>query len=57
MGPCPPIGDEHRYLFTVHALNQQLEPADGMSATEVIEILNLTSVDQSSVSGTYVRAG
>jgi Raf kinase inhibitor-like YbhB/YbcL family protein len=57
VGPCPPLGEEHRYLFTVHALNQQLEPADEMTATEVIEILNLTSIDQSSVSGTFVRAG
>ena len=57
VGPCPPEGDEHRYLFTVHALNQQVEPADEMTATEIIEILNLTSVDQSSVSGTYGRAG
>lgn len=57
VGPCPPIGEEHRYLFTVHALNQQLEPADEMTATEIIEILNLTSIDQSSVSGTYVRGG
>ena len=56
-GPCPPPGEEHRYLFTLHALNQQLEPADEMSATEIIEILNLTSIDQSSVSGTFVRAG
>ena len=57
VGPCPPDGEEHRYLFTVHALNQQVEPADEMTATEIIEILNLTSIDQSSVSGTYVRAG
>jgi Raf kinase inhibitor-like YbhB/YbcL family protein len=55
-GPCPPEGEEHRYLFTVHALNQQVEPADETTATEIIEILNLTSVDQSSVSGTYGRA-
>jgi Raf kinase inhibitor-like YbhB/YbcL family protein len=57
VGPCPPIGEEHRYLFTIHALNQQVEPADEMTATEIIEILNLTSIDQSSVSGTYSRAG
>ena len=56
-GPCPPDGEEHRYLFTLHALNQQLEPADEMTANEIIEILNLTSIDQSSVSGTYVRGG
>lgn len=56
-GPCPPAGEEHRYLFTVHALNQQVEPADEMSANEIIEILNLTSIDQSSVSGTFARSG
>ena len=57
VGPCPPAGEEHRYAFTVHALNQQVEPADEMSATEFIENLNLTSIDQSSISGTYVRTG
>ena len=56
-GPCPPVGEQHRYLFTVHALNQQVEPADEMSANEIIEILNLTSIDQSSVSGTFARTG
>lgn len=56
VGPCPPDGEEHRYLFTVHALNQQLEPADEMSATEIIEILNVTSIAQSSVSGTFARS-
>ncbi len=56
-GPCPPIGEEHRYQFTVHALNQQLEAADDAPATEVISILNLIVIDQSSVSGTFARAG
>ena len=56
-GPCPPGGEEHRYVVTVHALNQQVEPADEMPANEIIEIIDLTSIDQSSVSGTYTRAG
>lgn len=56
-GPCPPPGDEaHVYLFTVHALNQQLEVADDASASEVIELLNQIVVEQSSISGTYARA-
>ena len=55
-GPCPPPGQEHRYLFTVHALNQQLEVADDASSEEVITELNNTSIAQRSVSGTYVRA-
>ena len=57
-GPCPPKGDAaHTYLITVHALNQQLEVADDASATELIDLLNQTSILQSSVSGTYARAG
>lgn len=56
-GPCPPPGEQHRYLYTVHALNQPLEPADGMTAIELVEILNVTSIDQSSVSGTFARTG
>lgn len=57
-GPCPPPGDVgHLYLFTVHALNQQLEVADDASAAEVVELLNQTALAQSSVSGTYARAG
>jgi phosphatidylethanolamine-binding protein (PEBP) family uncharacterized protein len=56
-GPCPPPGVEHRYQFTVHALNQQLEAADDAPATEVVSMLNLTAIDQSSVSGTFARGG
>jgi Raf kinase inhibitor-like YbhB/YbcL family protein len=57
-GPCPPADSAaHTYLFTVHALNQQLEVADDASATEVISILNQTAILQSSVSGTYARSG
>jgi hypothetical protein len=50
--PCPPAGEQHRYVFTVYALNQQLEAADDASATEVLSILNATTIAQSSVSGT-----
>jgi Raf kinase inhibitor-like YbhB/YbcL family protein len=56
-GPCPPGGETHTYLFTVHALNQQVEVADDAAATEVVDLLNQTSILESSVSGTYVRSG
>ena len=54
--PCPPLGESHRYQFTVHALNQQLEVADDASAAEVIATLNLIAIDQASVTGTVVRS-
>jgi Raf kinase inhibitor-like YbhB/YbcL family protein len=56
-GPCPPPGDiAHTYVFTVHALNQQLEVADDASAAEVVDLLNQTVIAQGSVSGVYGRA-
>jgi Raf kinase inhibitor-like YbhB/YbcL family protein len=54
-GPCPPVGEQHLYQFTVHALNQQLEVADDAPATEVIAMLNLIAIDQGAVAGTFVR--
>jgi Raf kinase inhibitor-like YbhB/YbcL family protein len=56
-GPCPPSDETHTYLFTVHALNQQLELADGTAASDVVATLNQLSISQISVSGTYTRAG
>jgi hypothetical protein len=56
-GPCPPGGETHTYLFTVHALNQQVEVADDATATEVVDLLNQTSILESSISGTYARSG
>ena len=56
-GPCPPSGEEHVYQFTIHALNQPLEVADGEAATLVISRLNQIAIDQGSVTGTYAHAG
>jgi Raf kinase inhibitor-like YbhB/YbcL family protein len=53
VGPCPPAGEQHQYLFTVHALNQQLEVADDASDSEVIESLNRIAIDQASVTGVF----
>ena len=49
--PCPPDGDTHRYEFTLHALNQQLEVADDASAADVLSILNATTIARSTVVG------
>ena len=55
--PCPPEGETHRYRFTVHALNQQLEAADDAPATEVLSILDATTIARSSVSGIVTGSG
>jgi Raf kinase inhibitor-like YbhB/YbcL family protein len=57
-GPCPPEGEAaHTYLVTLHALNQQLEVADDAATDEVISLLNQTAIAQTSVAGTFARAG
>lgn len=55
--PCPPAGETHRYEFTVYALNQQLEAADDAAPTEVLSILDATTIARSSVSGFTAGAG
>ena len=54
-GPCPPAGEEHIYQFTVHALNNPLEVADDVPATEVISTLNRLVIDQGAVTGVFSR--
>jgi Raf kinase inhibitor-like YbhB/YbcL family protein len=56
-GPCPPPGQDHRYVFTLYALNQQLRVADDASAAEVISDLMRIALDQSSVTGRFARTG
>jgi hypothetical protein len=55
--PCPPAGETHTYQFTVYALNQQLEAADDAPATEVLSILDATTIGRSSVSGLVTGVG
>lgn len=55
--PCPPDGETHRYQFTVYALNQQLEAADDAPVTEVLSILDATTIARSSVSGLATGIG
>lgn len=51
VAPCPPAGETHRYEFTLYALNQQLELADDEDATDVIVLLDVTTIARTSVSG------
>ncbi len=55
--PCPPDGETHRYVFTVYALNQQLEVADDAGPTEVLSVLDAITIARSSVSGITAGAG
>ncbi len=55
-GPCPPPGeDAHDYRFTLYALNQQVELADGTPATDLLDFVELVAIASSDVVGTYRR--
>lgn len=55
-GPCPPWNDEinHRYIFTVYALDIETVPVDGsFTATQVLERIEGHILDQASMTGLY----
>lgn len=55
-GPCPPVGDEpHLYRLTAYALNQRLELADGVPATEFLDVIATLTVASADVTGFYQR--
>jgi len=54
-GPCPTPGTTDVYRFTVHALFQQLELADGTPAAEVIDTIELLSIAEARLLGSSTR--
>ena len=54
-GPCPPAGTTHHYTFTLYALAQQVELPTGSSATDLLRVIQTTSISSVSESGTYSR--
>lgn len=54
-GPCPPKGVIHRYVFTLYALDSQLNLAAGMDATTVLNALKNHTLKQTQIMGTYSR--
>ncbi len=55
-GPCPPTGDgTHDYRFELHALAQQVELGDGVSASEILPYLEDLTIASAELTGTYDR--
>jgi Raf kinase inhibitor-like YbhB/YbcL family protein len=53
-GPCPPSGT-HTYRFTLYALSQQAELAEGFGASELSVYTDTSSLATAEVTGTYTR--
>lgn len=52
-GPCPSGGKKHRYVFTVYALDAQLELAPGSIKRQVVKAAKQHILAQASLSVTY----
>ena len=53
---CPPDGDgPHRYIFTLHALDEVLDLPDGAPPAAVRAGVTATSIGQARLSATYDR--
>ncbi len=55
MGPCPPDGEEHRYVFRIYALDSTLGLPAGVGADEVIAEMDGHVIDSAELTGLYRR--
>jgi Raf kinase inhibitor-like YbhB/YbcL family protein len=54
MGPCPPIG-EHRYFFTLYALDDRPKLKEGATRSEVLDAIEKHVVAKTQLMGTYAK--
>jgi Raf kinase inhibitor-like YbhB/YbcL family protein len=52
-GPCPPIGEQHRYYFRLYALNTELNLLDGASRKEIDDAMEGHIIGKTSLMGKY----
>jgi Raf kinase inhibitor-like YbhB/YbcL family protein len=52
-GPCPPIGETHRYYFRLYALDIDLDLSDGATRQEVDDAMEGHILGQTSLMGKY----
>lgn len=52
-GPCPPAGETHTYVYTVHFLDQATELPDGSPGADLQAFVNGATFASLSVVGTY----
>lgn len=55
MGPCPPEGEEHDYIFRIYALSSDLGLPPGVDADEIIGAIDDHVIDTVELTGVYGR--
>ena len=56
-GPCPPAGEEHLYLITVHYLGTPTGLLDGVPGDELYSSIVTAEAATAEVTGTFSRGG
>ena len=54
-GPCPPAGEEHLYLITVHYLGSSTGLADGVDGDELVGAIEAAELASAGVTGRFSR--
>ena len=55
-GPCPPTGDDpHRYVFTLYALDRQLDLESGFTAGEMRQAMEGAEIARGRLIGVFSR--
>lgn len=54
-GPCPPEGQDHRYFFTVYALEIELLLPEGVTSDALREAMEGHVLGEAQLMGTYAR--
>lgn len=55
MGPCPPEGEEHTYVFSIFALDGTLDLPSGVDSDALRRAMTGRIVAQADLAGTYAR--
>lgn len=54
-GPCPPPGEEHRYVLTLFALDDDLGLVEGADRAEFLDALADRQIGRTTLVGTFTR--
>jgi Raf kinase inhibitor-like YbhB/YbcL family protein len=54
-GPCPPQGQTHTYVLTVHFLNTQIELGNGAAGADMVAAIDAATTESAQVTGTFAK--
>lgn len=54
-GPCPPVGQNHRYFFKLYAVDVMLDPAGIVDKPSLLSVIKDHTIAKSELVGTYSR--